>query len=276
MKIHGMLLVKNEADIIEWSLRESCKHFDHIYVLDNGSEDGTWELVREVARANPQVVPFEVDRSPFSDALRAKIFNRYRQHSEEGDWWCRFDADEIFVSSPRTLLQDVAGSHSVVWGLFLNYMMTPAEAEKLLRQSPDSPPKINVTNCPRYYRKDYVHSEAMFFKHRHRLVWNQGSWPSHMGLVSPLRPLVKHFRYRSAQQIMLRLATRQSAAAAGWPNFAHEMESSWKEKLCSETELWFDADDGNYSIDFRNAPEAREPFSRLLMKRFLHGTRIWP
>ena len=37
MKIHGMLLDKNEADIIEWSLKEVCRHFDFIYVMDSSN-----------------------------------------------------------------------------------------------------------------------------------------------------------------------------------------------------------------------------------------------
>ena len=47
MKIHGLCLVKNEADVLQETLLSALHWCDHIYVFDNGSNDGTWELVKE-------------------------------------------------------------------------------------------------------------------------------------------------------------------------------------------------------------------------------------
>ena len=56
MKIHGLCLVKNEADVLQETL-VSALHWcdDHIYVFDNGSNDGTWELVQELANQHLQI-----------------------------------------------------------------------------------------------------------------------------------------------------------------------------------------------------------------------------
>ncbi len=45
MQIHSICLVKNEADIIEQTLKAGIDWSDFIYVFDNGSSDGTWEKV---------------------------------------------------------------------------------------------------------------------------------------------------------------------------------------------------------------------------------------
>src|SRR6478736_6686239 len=111
MRILGLCLVKNEADIIRTSLRESRKWCDRIFVFDNGSTDATWDLVQEAAQIDPGVVAFRQDSRPFDDALRAEIFNTFRSEACEGDWWCRLDADEFYIDDPREFLVGVPRRH---------------------------------------------------------------------------------------------------------------------------------------------------------------------
>src|SRR5215470_9375996 len=101
------MAVKNEVDVIAHTLRAAAKWCDAIYVLDNGSQDGTWEVVKQLAQEYPVVVPHEQATAPFTEAIRARLFNAYREQANEGDWWCRLDADEIYVHSPRSFLVDV-------------------------------------------------------------------------------------------------------------------------------------------------------------------------
>ena len=53
MHIHALSLIKNEADVIGQSLAAAAAWADCIYVYDNGSDDGTWEIVRELAATHP-------------------------------------------------------------------------------------------------------------------------------------------------------------------------------------------------------------------------------
>ena len=57
-KIYSLLLVKNESDIIRESLLAAIKWSDKVIVMDNGSTDGTWEIVKEIATQYPTIVPF--------------------------------------------------------------------------------------------------------------------------------------------------------------------------------------------------------------------------
>src|SRR5215469_2313613 len=61
VKIHGLCIVKNETDILEESLASALRWCDHIYIFDNGSTDGTWELVKNLAIEHPQIVPYKQD-----------------------------------------------------------------------------------------------------------------------------------------------------------------------------------------------------------------------
>ena len=107
MRIHGICLVKNESDILRYFFRESMRWCDRIYVFDNGSTDTTWEVVNEIAAAHPQVIPAIHDGCPFDDALRGRIFRQFRADAAPGDWWCRLDADELYIDEPRAFLERV-------------------------------------------------------------------------------------------------------------------------------------------------------------------------
>lgn len=88
MAIHALSLIKNEADIIEYSLGAAVRWCDHIYVFDNGSTDGTWEKVQAMAKEFPAIVAWKQDPKPFRDGLRAEIFCNFRRRARLGDWWC--------------------------------------------------------------------------------------------------------------------------------------------------------------------------------------------
>src|SRR6185503_5119692 len=101
MKIHGLCVVKNEADIIEQTLRSAARWCDSIYVLDNGSTDGTWEKVQALAGELPAVIPFMRDARPFDDSIRGEILRHHAARAKRDDWWCILDADEFYVADPR-------------------------------------------------------------------------------------------------------------------------------------------------------------------------------
>ena len=48
MAVVAVTMVKNEADVIETTIRHIAAHVDHVIVADNGSTDGTRELLDEL------------------------------------------------------------------------------------------------------------------------------------------------------------------------------------------------------------------------------------
>lgn len=272
MRILGLCLVKNEADIIRMSLRESLHWCDRIFVFDNGSTDATWDYVQEAARSDARVVPFKQDGKPFDDALRAEIFAAFRHEAAEGDWWSRLDADEFYVDEPRAFLAAVPHAHHVVWGSWLQYFLTTEDLARFSPADEQSPPEMTPELLPRYYQAKG--GEARFFRHRKGLVWNGGAWPTHLGLVEPRRIRVKHFQYRSPAQIQRRLDTRRAAAAAGWQHFAHSTQESWRDKVADATRLTLDRGDGQLAAEQSNAH--LEPTTQRALKRIMHGLGIWP
>lgn len=269
--IHGICLVKNEGDIVEYTLSCAATWCDHIYVFDNGSVDDTWESVRRMAESVPQIVPFKSEAVPFDNALRGEVFRAFRDQARSGDWWCRLDADEVYVDNPAQFLASIPKRFHVVWSAHLQFYLRPEDVEESSADNP--PPKIGSGNLPRHYRANAA--EARFFRHRQGLQWQEGAWPRHMGLVYPKRIRVKHYQYRSPAQIQVRLNTRHQAIREGNLDFPHIVAHSWRDQLVRGN-LSYDSGDGRYAIDEQDLPNHREPVHQRILKRIMHGTGIWP
>lgn len=131
MKIFGICLIKNEADIIEYSLNEHSSWADYIFVYDNGSTDNTWQIVKDLSKTNSKIIPFKSEAKPFRDGLRAEVFNAYQHLANPGDWWCiRCDSDEFYVDDPRTFLPNVKKYHHVVTSLHFEFRLTIEDVEE--------------------------------------------------------------------------------------------------------------------------------------------------
>jgi glycosyltransferase involved in cell wall biosynthesis len=227
MKIHAMTLIKNESDIVAQSLTAAAGWCDHIYVFDNGSVDGTWEIVNELAGKHPQIIPFKQEDKPFADALRAEIFNAYRHLSKDGDWWLTLDADELYVGDPREFLEHIPSRYNVAWSATLTYVFTDRDAERYRAGEASYGDDIPVREKCRYYLNDWA--EARFFRYSERLTWEQadGGRPRRTLRTWDYRHRipVQHFPYRSPQQIEKRASTCRPAIERG--AFRHEAIADW-------------------------------------------------
>ena len=272
MKIFGICLVKNEEDIIAYALSRQSEWATKIFVYDNGSTDRTWEIVKEVALTNPKIVPFKTEAKPFRDGLRAEVFNAYSHLVSDGDWWCvRCDTDEIYIDDPREFLTKVPNKYHVVSSIHFEYRLTKDDVVNL---SFDKPVEALIEQLKYYHKKQT--SEVRFVRHRNRLQWpeNKGyGFPKHRGILAPDKIRIKHFQYRSPEQIQRRIAIRKIATEQGYKFFKRDNVDNWEDKLVSKEECIFD--NGFMQMGYlqnRNTV----PILKLLLLRILHGTKIFP
>jgi glycosyltransferase involved in cell wall biosynthesis len=226
MRIHSVCLVKNESDVIAQSLTAAAEWSDFIYVLDNGSTDGTWEQVLDLSCRLRQVVPFRSDDRPFDDNLRAEIFREYRRQSSPGDWWCKLDADEFYIDSPREFLARVPAAYDNVWSASFQYYLTEKDMVRFVENPALYGDDVPVGEKCRYYLNNW--SELRFFKYSDRLTWSTYV-PDLLMRAYPQRIRLKHYQYRSPQQIERRLLTRQPAMQRGI--FPHEANWKWADVI---------------------------------------------
>lgn len=299
MRIHGLCLVKNEADIIRQGLHAARTWCDAIYVYDNGSTDGTWEQVQAMARQDAAIVPWKQEAVPFRDGLRADIFHAFADRAQPGDWWVRLDPDEFYVDDPRAFLARVPSSIGCVWYASLLYYFSTEEARRYREDPSQFADEVPITERCRHYFNYW--SEVRFVRTEVMEPWEgRSAWPEH--LTERVRSyhrriLCRHFPYRSPAQIEQRIATRAAAALSG-SAFCHEaitnwrsthdplairqhrwnkeevpyhrdptqMDSGWESRVIDAAHLVFDAHDGHFVLNEHLMPVI-EGVRRPLMKR---------
>jgi glycosyltransferase involved in cell wall biosynthesis len=132
-KIYSLLVVKNEVDVIVASLKDSCRWSDKIIVIDNGSTDGTWEKIQELALSIPQIIPWLRYEGAFHIGLRAKAFYAFRQEMTSNDWWnVRLDADEFYPGDVRAFLAQVPSRYRTIKKESTDYILTHEDIPKIL------------------------------------------------------------------------------------------------------------------------------------------------
>ncbi len=233
-KIYSLLLVKNEADIIAASLTDACRWSDKIIVIDNGSTDGSWEQVQQLASRYPQIVPFMQYTGHFHIGLRAKAFYAFRHEMKCGDWWCvRLDADEFYPTDVRTFLAHVPKRYRTIKKESTDYVLTKEDVDNHVFSGDFSQDRPLLTHVLPEKRR-----ERRFVRHSPFLIWKQ-TWryPHLLGFTSPYPVPVDHFQYRSPEQMQRRFLTRRQAKADGCGSFKHEQGVIWQDYLMTEAQL---------------------------------------
>ena len=233
-KIYSLLLVKNEADVIEASLTDACRWSDKIIVIDNGSTDGTWERVQSLAKQYKQIVPWLRYEGPFHIGLRARAFKAFRHEMTCKDWWCvRLDADEFYSGDVRRFLESLSRRFRVVKKQSVDYVLTCEDIENIPFSGNFAKDRKHFTHFLPDKRK-----ERRFVRHSPFLVWSERwRYPHPLGRVADKEIAVEHYQYRSPEQMEKRFATRQKAKQDGCGTFQHEQGASWKDYLITNAEL---------------------------------------
>jgi Glycosyl transferase family 2 len=241
MLFHGMSLVKNESDVIEQSLVAAATWADFIYVYDNASDDGTWEIVCDLAATHPQIVPYKQDATPYRQSLRGELFERYR--GAPGDWWGILDADEFYIDDPRRFLTAVPERFGEIWSASFEYYFTDVDAARYEEDPAAYADDVPVGDKCRHYINNW--SEPRFFRDTERVEWDKGGWPEGLGPAYPERIRLKHYQYRSPQQIQRRIDSRRGALERG--SFMHEMLPNWRQAILRPLDVDFAAADPAYA-----------------------------
>lgn len=232
MKIFAIMLVKNEADIVRSVILDAKKWANRIFILDNGSNDGTWEICQSLA--DSIVVPWKQDFRPYSNGLRADVFNNFRNESSDGDWWCfKLDADEFYLDNPKEFLARVPKKYSLVAKKSIDYVLTKQDVESYRFTGDFEKDKNHIIHL-----RNTCWSEPRFFRYRKSLKWKfdeSSHYPKFAGLLCPDLILVKHYQNRSPKQMQSRLDLRNSLPSkkAGIA-FNHIKQTKWTELLADE------------------------------------------
>jgi len=270
MKIFAICVVRNEEDIIQYTISKATSWADKVIVYDNGSTDQTWNRVNEMRSS--VVIPFKQEMKPYSDGLRAEIFNKYRDELTDNDWWVIQDADEEYEQNPRDFIENQKGYFHHINGKKIDFCFDLS--------------KIDLLHFAENFYKDYhlfnhytpeAWSEPRAIRHRTRLEWEEKKiWPSHMGLVCADTIKIKHYPLRSPNQIKRRWKTRLDSLNNGGQFFSHWDKDDWREFYLKKAETLKGIDETiNPFENTRFANEYKQEPIKRLVKYIFHKSGIF-
>jgi len=149
-------MVKNEADVIEASIRHNLHFVDAYAVIDNGSTDGTLEILRAMRNEGLPIVIFNDPQ--FGHFQSEKVTEVYRRTVPifQPEWVYLVDADEFIRASSRTDLETrmqrvpLGGAALIPW---TTHIPDPrATPEALLRDPLGSSPWRRRREEPVYFK----------------------------------------------------------------------------------------------------------------------------
>ena len=112
MTVYGLMCVRNEADLVETTIRyHLALGIDRILVIDNGSTDGTDRILCRLARDLP--VRWTYCGATFLQSDLTTLL-AHEAYLEGADWVVPIDADEFWWTPGRPLREVLAASGSAV------------------------------------------------------------------------------------------------------------------------------------------------------------------
>ncbi len=232
------MLVKNEADIVASVLKDAEKWADKIFILDNGSTDGTWEIINSLK--DDVITPWKQDFGAYHYGLRADVYNEFKDLAQPGDCWCfKLDADEFYYDNHRELLYKLQKKDGLVAKKSLDYYLCEEDCTSYNFTGNFEKDRTFIKHV-----RNSCWAEPRFFKETGNIKWEskpENHYPSNCGRLSRQYIMVKHYQFRSPQQMQKRLDVHNASEAKKQGlAFRHVKETNWQELLKPRSELVFD------------------------------------
>ena len=215
-------MVRDESDIIEYTLRHMLHYANHALILDNGSVDGTREILEDFG---DQITVIDDPEVGYYQDI--KMTNLTHKAGYMGaDWIFPFDADECWTI-PDELLEDTdviqMRSHVFVPNMHDDHLEpNPLRRMRHRMTSMEPFPKVAF----RYHPRAKLHMGNHGVDHPGRRVRQT------MGM--------RHYQYRSLEQVKRKV--RQGTQAYNATELPATYGAHWKELAAlddKQLEQWF-------------------------------------
>jgi hypothetical protein len=234
VRFHGLMLLRDEIDIIRQNLEHLLSWIDTLFILDMGSVDGTWEIVQDYARRDKRVVPFFSKPIVYDDNLRGMIFDHYRDRFESGDWVMKIDADEFYhVIPPRFVAERMRPLETAALLQWYFFRLTQQEAADYEsgRVNTAEDRKRPIEDRRRHY-KISTYFEPRLFRYRRTMQWPQHvSFPHNAGFVARNRIPIRHYPHRDPEQMEMRFRLRAAMMKLKAHAGGHWKLDDWRQEL---------------------------------------------
>jgi len=215
VKIIGIMCVKDEADLLPQVYQHVRGLVDHIYAYDDGSQDNTWDLIK-----NSDYAIRKVD-----DKNRQNIMRPHYHHllqkiqkdfGKEEAWVVITMGDRFFLNKkPRQIVEEAKG-FDCVEGLQLDFVRH--RLDPWTEENDPYPDLSNIRQLCRWFR--YDERMVIAFRLQPHLTYDKSKYPWPRGLangkvqygaaemkdmISLAMPYVEHQGRRTPKAVLARL-----------------------------------------------------------------------
>lgn len=259
MKIIGLMVVKNEDDIVGYCIEDALRWADYILIMNNASTDKTEEVILEKCSKYPEkVIYWGRYDGAFREGIRGLLYLDNKELFSVGDWIVRLDSDEFYIDDPKVFLGKLPPKVNFVRNASFQYYYTNKDftAEN---EDPDFYNK-NPAERLKYYMPNW--GETRCAKVTEDMVWSVGSqsmncaWPTYPRLyISSKRIRLKHFKYRSLAQMEKRISVRVSTAEkTGLFTYEQKASSNLKDRIQDSSKYRYDDGVSEYLYNEEKLP----------------------
>lgn len=225
-KLYGLMIARDEDDIIEQNVLHALKYCDKIIALDHMSTDETWAILKRLeSQTDGKLVAYQRLDVPFSDGLRAIAYNAFHRELSKDDWWMRLDADEFVNEDPHIAMAQASKEGAdFIRGDMVNFDVTDRDLEEIEAGRDTRSAPIELRR--RYYRVNW--REYRLFRNDPEVEWNVAinrNFPQNLSskLLCSKALFFRHYGDRDVAQMTKRIAKR-----IGSPEFPHVQETEWR------------------------------------------------
>ena len=210
-------IVKNAADIIGPIVKHMATQVDHVRIVDNGSTDGTRELL--------DALPCDVDDDPdpaWYQGQRMTVLAQLSRYDYAADWVIPFDADEWWMSPFGTVAEqcEQAAGVSVLSAAIYDHVPTGID-----------PADDDLTRAIGWRRLEPCPLVKVAAVASPDLTIWDGNHGADFGRFHPKaldgRLVVRHFPYRSPGQFIYK--ARMGAAALAATSLPESVGKHWRD-----------------------------------------------
>ena len=235
MSTFGVAMVKDEADIIGTTVRWMLTQVDHVIVADNGSTDGTREILAELG--------VEVVDDPECAYYQSRKMTALARMAlaAGATWVVPFDADEIWTSR--------WGRLGDVLGAIADYGIVTAELYDHMATGLDDAAEPDPVRRMEWRRVAPLELPKVAFRASCDVTVDQGNhWATYPVPARPTehaRMIVHHLPYRSAEQMIRKVRNGAAAyeATVGLPETVGAHWRQWgrfsDEQIAALFEKWY-------------------------------------
>ena len=212
MTVVGVSMIRDEADVIGPVLRHMARQVDAIVIANNRSTDETRKIIDEVS--DSCAIPILVgddDEIGYKQSVKMSTLAAVAHDAFGAEWIVPFDADEIWYSpAPRIadFLARIPTEHDIVKAFLWDHVCTGI----------DDPAEVDPVQRMRWRRADPAPLPKVACRYRDGLTIEMGnhgaSYQDLGGATSDRRIAVRHFPYRSPEQLVRKVRNGAEAYAA--------------------------------------------------------------